>query len=107
MDFENMTIPERADHCQNIYLKDGDKGVPKCSDNFLNNQQCDNICCGHCQDYLTCEEEKCRKVWINPRLIIADPVGRLIYVVLATGQLVSGSIPCIISEMYDDNEEKT
>jgi hypothetical protein len=33
-----------------------------------------------------------------------NPAGRLIYVVLATGRLVSGSVPCIISEAYDDNE---
>lgn len=104
MDFSKMSLQERANHCQNIYLEEGDKGVPKCSDNFLDNQQCGNICCGHCPDYTACGEEKCRKVWINPRLIIENPVGRLIYVVLETGQLVSGSIPCIISEMYDDNE---
>lgn len=104
MDFTKMSVKERAGCCQYIYTNERDTELPKCSDNFLDNQDCGSICCGHCPDYDTCEAEKCRKVWIDPRLVIDNPVGRLIYVVLGTGELVSGSIPCIISEMYDDNE---
>lgn len=104
MDFTVMTVKERAGLCQNIYDDISGKRLPKCSDFLLDNQECDSICCGHCPDYTTCGREKCRKVWIDPTLIIDNPTGRLIYVVLETGQLVSGSIPCIISEMYDDNE---
>lgn len=104
MDFTKMSAKERASLCENIYYDEKGKGFPKCSDHFLDNQDCGSICCGHCLDYAACGEEKCRKVWINPRLIMNDPVGRLIYVVLETGELVTGSIPCIISEMYDDNE---
>jgi hypothetical protein len=99
-----MTVKERAGYCQNIYKDKSGMEPPKCSDFLLDNQECDNICCGHCHDYTACSREKCRKVWIDPTLIIDNPVGRLIYVVLETGQLVSGSVPCIISEMYDDNE---
>lgn len=104
MDFTKMSIKERADLCENIYNNEGDKGLPKCADHFLDNQDCGSICCGYCPDYATCGNEKCRKAWINPRLIMDNPVGRLIYVELETGKLITGSIPCIISEMYDDNE---
>ena len=104
MDFTNMSVKERSSFCENIYHEGDDKGLPKCADHFLDNQDCGGACCGHCPDYASCEREKCRKVWINPRLIMDDPTGRLIYVVLETGELVTGSIPCIISEMYDDNE---
>lgn len=104
MDFTKMTVKERANYCQNIYDNEVNKELPKCSDHFLDNQDCGSICCGHCPGFEVCAKEKCRKVWINPRLVIDNPVGRLIYVVLETGELVSGSIPCIISEMYDDNE---
>jgi hypothetical protein len=104
LDFTKMTVKERSSYCQNIYRNEGDEELPNCSDHLLDNQDCGSICCGYCPDYTTCDEEKCRKVWINPHMIMDNPVGRLIYVVLDTGQLVTGSIPCIISEMYDDNE---
>ncbi|MEG3069597.1 MAG: hypothetical protein HQP61_01810 [Peptococcaceae bacterium] len=104
MDFTKLSIKQRADLCENIYNNDRGNGPPKCADHFLDNQECGNICCGHCPHYTTCTKEKCRKVWINPRLVMDNPVGRLIYVDLATGELVTGSVPCIISEMYDDNE---
>lgn len=103
MDFTKMSVKERAGFCENIYNKE-DNETPNCSDHFLDNQDCGGICCGHCPGYDDCGKEKCRKVWINPRLIMDNPVGRLIYVVLESGELVTGSIPCIISEMYDDNE---
>ena len=69
---------------------------------FLGQPDCGGICCGYA-DYTTCAGGKCRKVWINPRLIMDNPVGRLIYVELQP-KLVTGSVPCIISEMYDDNQ---
>lgn len=102
MDFTGMTLQERANCCLNIYNER--EGVnPKCSDNFNDNPQCGYICCGHCPDYAGCSEGKCKQVWIDPYRLTDDPRGRLYYVVLETGQLVSGSIPCLISEMYDDN----
>lgn len=103
MDFTNMTLKERANYCLNIY-DDKEGAIPKCADNFMQNQKCGYICCGHCPDYAGCNGEKCRQVWIDPRLIIDNPAGRLCYIVLETGRLVSGSVPCIISDMYDDNE---
>lgn len=103
MDYTSMNLIERANCCLNIYYEDGEGATPKCSDNFNENQRCGYICCGHCPDYADCGE-KCRQVWIDPRRITDDPRGRLYYVVLETGRLVSGSIPCLISEMYDDNE---
>ncbi len=104
MNYEEMTMQERANLCQNIYQDSGEAETPKCSDIFLDTPQCGSICCGHCPKYTGCVEAKCEKVWIDPRTIIDNPVGRLIYVELESGRLVSGSIPCIISEMYDDNE---
>lgn len=103
MDFTRMTLKERANHCLNIYQEDV-KSTPKCADNFISNEQCGSICCGHCREYSNCKENKCRQVWIDPRLVMENPTGRVIYVVLETGRLVSGSVPCIISESYDDNE---
>lgn len=103
MDFTGMTLKERANECLYSYNR-REGATSKCSDNFNHNQRCGYICCGHCPDYTACEEGKCRRVWIDPRRITDDPRGRLYYVVLETGQLVSGSIPCLISEMYDDNE---
>jgi hypothetical protein len=103
VDFTKLTLTERANHCQNIF-REGEDAIPRCADNFNNNHACGLICCGHCPDYNQCEREKCERVWINPKLIMANPAGRIIYVVLATGRLVSGSVPCIISEAYDDNE---
>lgn len=103
MDFTNMTLKERANHCLNIY-DDKEGATPKCADNFMQNQKCDYICCGYCPDYTGCNEEKCRQVWIDARLIMDNPAGRLCYIFLETGRLVSGSVPCLISDMYDDNE---
>ncbi len=104
MDFAEMTLKERANHCLNIYREEKEGSAPKCADNFNANEQCGYICCGHCPEYLVCSEKKCRQVWIDPRLVMDNPAGRVIYVVLETGRLVSGSVPCIISEAYDDNE---
>jgi len=103
MDFTKMTLSERAGYCLNIYHT-GKGKIPKCSDNFNENRECGGICCGHCPEYTGCGREKCRQVWLNPYLITDKPEGRLHYVVLATGRLVSESVPCLISEMYDDNE---
>jgi hypothetical protein len=102
MVFTEMTLAERANYCLNIY-RPVKESVPKCADNFNDNSACGSICCGHCPDYNRCDREKCERVWIDPKLIMDNPAGRLIYVVLATGRLVSGSVPCIISEAYDDN----
>lgn len=102
MDFSQMTLPDRASHCLNIYLeKEG--AVPKCCDSYNENRECGSICCGYCPDYRNCRRGKCRQVWIDPHKIMDDPRGRLCYVVLETGQLIAGSVPCLISEMYDDN----
>ncbi|BAF60854.1 hypothetical protein PTH_2673 [Pelotomaculum thermopropionicum SI] len=103
MDFKAMSLKERANYCLNIYYPEGKEMVPKCADNFNENEKCGYICCGHCPDYDACEEGKCKKVWIDPYLVTDDPKGRIHYVVLETGRLVSGSVPCLISEMYDDN----
>lgn len=102
MDFTRMTLPERASHCLHIYREEG-AAMPKCADHFNNNKECGYICCGYCPDYIACDLVKCKQVWIDPRLVIENPTGRLIYVMLGDGKLVSGSIPCTISEMYDDN----
>ena len=104
LDFRKMDLKERANLCQNIYRGDEGNKYPKCSDIFHDNQACGYICCGHCPDYSSCAKEKCNKVWIDPFKVMDNPTGRLIYVVLETGELVTGSIPCIISDMYDDNE---
>ncbi|TEB12635.1 hypothetical protein Psfp_03713 [Pelotomaculum sp. FP] len=102
MDFTGMTLPERANYCLNLYLEEG-TAIPKCADHFNNNKTCGYICCGHCPSYTGCDLAKCKQVWIDPKLVIDNPAGRLIYVVLGDGRLVSGSVPCTISEMYDDN----
>lgn len=102
MDFSKMTLKERANHCLHIYKEGGEGETPRCSDNFNDNQRCGYICCGHCPDYAACEE-RCRLVWIDPLRLTGDPRGRLYYIVLETGELVAGSIPCLISDMYDDN----
>lgn len=102
MDFTRMSIPERASYCQNLYREEG-SAVPKCADHFNVNKTCGHICCGHCPDYENCDRVKCTQVWIDPKLVIENPTGRLIYVVLGDGRLVSGTITCTISEMYDDN----
>ncbi len=98
-----MTLKERANYCLNIY-NEGEGALPKCADNFNDNLTCGSICCGHCPDYNCCDKGKCKRVWIDPQQIMENPTGRIIYVVLSTGRLVSGSVPCIISEAYDDNE---
>lgn len=103
MDFTGMTLKERADYCLNIYREDAEGTLPKCSDNFNDNKQCGYICCGHCPDYNGCGQ-KCLRVWIDPGLLTSNPKGRLVYMLLETGRLVSGSIPCLISDAYDDNE---
>lgn len=103
MDFSQMTRQDRAGCCLNFYREEG-AATPKCSDNFNENRECGYICCGYCPDYNGCARGKCRQVWIDPHKITADPRGRLYYVILETGELVAGSIPCLISEMYDDNE---
>lgn len=104
MDFTKMTLQERANHCLNIYHEDREGAAPKCADNFNSNESCGFICCGHCPDYSNCNEKKCWQVWIDPYLVTDNPTGRVLYVVLETGRLVAGSVPCIISEAYDDNE---
>lgn len=104
MNFTNLTMGERANLCLNIYQEEGVQ-APKCSDTYNENRDCGYICCGHCPDYADCTRGKCSRVWIDPGKVTKEnPTGRIYYVVLETGMLVSGSIPCIISEMYDDNE---
>jgi hypothetical protein len=102
VDFTGMTIPERANYCQNLYQEKG-SATPKCADHFNINKSCDYICCGHCPDYKVCDRGKCTQVWIDPKLVIDNPAGWLICVTLDDGRLVSGTVPCTISEMYDDN----
>lgn len=103
MDFTKMSLKERANYCLNIYNAGKEGEIPKCSDNFNENRECGYVCCGHCPEYATCSKGKCQQVWIDPHIITDRPEGRLYYVVLETGRLVSGSVPCLISEMYDDN----
>lgn len=102
--FAAMTVKERAGYCVNLVVEGKEASVPGCSDHFNINERCGYICCGYCSDYAGCDEGRCKQVWIDFRLVTEDPRGRLHYVVLETGELVSGSIPCLISEMYDDNE---
>lgn len=103
MDFKKLTVAERASHCIHI-SKQNPTGASVCSNFFVLNQGCGNICCGQCSKYDNCpKDEKCGQVWVDPYQYTKNPTGRTYYVVLETGEFVSGTIPCIISEMYDDN----
>lgn len=102
MDFKHMTLKERASYCQYIYTI-SPESLPKCSDNFNKNEDCGSICCGYCPTYTSCTKAKCKRAWIDPAAVLPHPKGSLCYVVLGTGQLVTGSTPCLISEAYDGN----